>query len=70
MCVCLSVFFLADAIHLLAIPGPAGAGPRHPTPDVSCKPCLPVFGMNQKLKIQSKSGPKKKKKKPSQKEMK
>ena len=29
VCVCLSVFFLADATHLLGTPGPAGAGPRH-----------------------------------------
>ena len=31
-----------------------------PTPWCPCKLCLPVFGMNQKLKIQNKSGPKKK----------
>ena len=28
LCVCLSVFFLADATHPLGVPGPAGAGPR------------------------------------------
>ena len=28
VCVCLSVFFLADATHPLGIAGPAGAGPR------------------------------------------
>ena len=45
--------------------------PPSPPPDASWKLCLPVFGINQKLKIQSKSGPnKEKKKKNCQKEMK